>query len=472
MPKIPTFTAQTRMTADVADIKTQYQAPLDGGPVAQLVPAIQKLNDYYVAQQDLTEKIEAKKETFIIKGEADKFLKQEENNFNETNAIQNFSNKWEQLTKQKLNGVSNAGVRNRIKQNLDLEYGDYIYNIKKQSFKALETESVSSYNTTQNNLAAKYITYKDNPIIKAQVKTSMLDNASDFVKSMQLSPIDEINKRNAVEKDLFLIDLDSVIGTANAKENFAKMDEAFGASRFVKDEELTKELFTTYKEKISKIAVKGDPNSDYDRAIQIANEFETLQRASGKKVLTGKLQSDWSDFKQNLLTESISHEELKTKVVQGTEINKYSNDQKDILKSVFYSSIIPDMSGERNITLYKAATEEYDQRFNQFISANPNAPKLEKKLYAQELKNLLIDKYQEADYKNIRAFDLQNNKFNVVRSKQEIADAIAAYNLNPDEKNILKTLAILNAFKDKNGNPDVNGFLKEYQKVIQSRQKE
>lgn len=472
MPRIPTYTAQTRMTADVADVKTQYQAPLTGGPLSALVPAMQKLNDYYVAQQDLTEKIEAKKETFIIKGEADKFLKQEESNFNEQNAIQNFTNKWNQLTKQKLDGISNVGVRDRIKQNLDLEYGDYIYNIKKQSFKALESESTNTYNSEQNTLAAKYQTYKDNPIIKAQVKSQMLNNASDFTKSMQLSPIDEINKRNAVERDLFLLDLDSVIGTANAKDNFAKMDEAFGASRFVKDDELTKVLFTTYKEKISKIAVKGDPNSDYDRAIQIANEFETLQRASGKKVLTGKLQSDWSDFRQNLLSESVAHEELKTKVVQGTEVNKYSNDQKDILKSVFYNSIIPDMSGERNITLYKAATEEYDQRFNQFISANPNAPTLEKKLYAQELKNLLIDKYKETDYKNIKAFDLQNNKFNVVRSKQEIADLIASYNANPNEPNQLKTLAKLNGFKDKNGNPDINGFLKEYQKVIQARQKE
>jgi len=472
MPRIPTYTAQTRMTADVADVKIQYQAPLTGGPLSALVPAMQKLNDYYVAQQDLTEKIEAKKETFIIKGEADKFLKQEESNFNEQNAIQNFTNKWNQLTKQKLDGISNVGVRNRIKQNLDLEYGDYVYNIKKQSFKALESESTNTYNSEQNTLAAKYQTYKDNPIIKAQVKSQMLNNASDFTKSMQLSPIDEINKRNAVERDLFLLDLDSVIGTANAKDNFAKMDEAFGASRFVKDDELTKVLFTTYKEKISKIAVKGDPNSDYDRAIQIANEFETLQRASGKKVLTGKLQSDWSDFRQNLLSESVAHEELKTKVVQGTEVNKYSNDQKDILKSVFYNSIIPDMSGERNITLYKAATEEYDQRFNQFISANPNAPTLEKKLYAQELKNLLIDKYKETDYKNIKAFDLQNNKFNVVRSKQEIADLIASYNANPNEPNQLKTLAKLNGFKDKNGNPDINGFLKEYQKVIQARQKE
>jgi hypothetical protein len=472
MPKIPTFTAQTRMTADVADLKTQYQAPLTGGPISQLVPAMQKLNDYYVAQQDLTEKIEAKKETFIIKGEADKFLKQEENNYNETNAIQNFTNKWEQLTKQKLDGVSNLGVRNRIKQNLDVEYGDYIYNIKKQSFKALETESTNTYNSEQNTLAAKYQTYKDNPIIKAQVKTQMLDNATDFVKSMKLSPVDEINKRNAVERDLFLLDLDSVIGTTNAKDNFAKMDEAFGASRFVKDEELSKALFVTYKEKISKIAVKGDPNSDYDRAIQIANEFETLQRANGKKVLTGKQQSDWSDFKQNLLTESVAHEELKTKVVRGTEVNEYSVAQKDILQKTFYNAIVPDLSGQRNKTLATESGFEYDQRLNQFLSANPSASVLEKKLYAKELSTLLIDKYRDADIAKIKTFDLQNNKFNIVRSKQEIADAIVAYNTNPDEKNILKTLASLNGYKDKNGNPDINGFLKEYQKVIQARQKE
>lgn len=472
MPKIPTFIAETRMTTNVADIKTEYQAPLTGGPVASLVPAIQKLNEYYVAQQDLTEKIEAEKETFIIKGEADKFLKQEENNFNEQNAIQNFTNKWNNLTKQKLDGVSNIGVRNRMKQNLDLEYGDYIYNIKKQSFTALETESINTYNSRQNILAAKYQTYKDNPIIKEQIKSQMLNNASDFAKSMQLSPIDEINKRNAVERDLFLLDLDSVIGTENAKANFVKMDEVFGASKFVKDDELTEVLFTTYKEKISKITIKGDPNSDYDRAIQIANEFETLQRANGKKVLTGKLQSDWSDFKQDLLSESVAHEELKTKIIQGTEVNEYSNAQKDILKSVFYNSFIPDMSGERNITLAKESGFEYDQRFNQFISANPNASKLEKKLYAKELSMLLIDKYRDADIANIKIFDLQKNKFNIVRNKQEIADAIAAYIANPDEKNILKTLASLNGYKDKNGNPDINGFLKEYQKIIQARQKE
>lgn len=471
MPKIPTYTAQTRITSDVADIKTQYQAPLTGGPIAQLVPAIQKLNDYYVAQQDLTEKIEAKKETFIIKGEADKFLKQEENNFNETNAIQNFTNKWNQLTKQKLEGVSNIGVRNRIKQNLDLEYGDYVYNIKKQSFKALETESVNTYNTEQSTLAAKYQS-TTNAIIKAETKAKALNLASDFTKSMQLSPVDEINKRNAVMRDYFLIDLDPVIGTANAKENFTKMDEAFGAEKFIKDDELSKALFTTYKEKISKIAVKGDPNSDYDRAIQIANEFETLQRASGKKVLTGKLQSDWSDFKQNLLSESVAHEELKTKVVQGTEVNEYSVAQKDILQKTFYNAIVPDLSGQRNKTLATESGFEYDQRFNQYLAANPSASKLEKKLYAKELSTLLIDKYRDADIAKITTFDLQNNKFNIVRNKQEIADAIVSYNANPNEKNILKTLASLNGFKDKNGNPDINRFLKEYQKVIQARQKE
>jgi hypothetical protein len=472
MPKIPTYTAQTRVTSDVADLKTQYQAPLTGGPIAQFAPVLEKLNNYYVAQQDLTEKIEAKKETFIIKGEADKFLKQEENNFNETNAIQNFTNKWNQLTKQKLNGISNIGVRERIQQNLDLEYGDYVYNIKKQSFKALETESTNTYNTEQTTLGAKYQTYKDNPIIKAQVKAQMLENASDFVKSMQLSPIDEINKRNAVERDLFLIDLDSVIGTTNAKENFTKMDETFGASRFIKDDELSKALFVTYKEKISKTAVKGDPNSDYDKAIQMANEFETLQRANGKKVLTGKLQSDWSDFKQNLLTESVAHEELKTKVVQGTEVNEYSVAQKDILQKTFYNAIIPDLSGQRNITLAKESGFEYDQRFNQFLAANPNASKLEKKLYAKELSQLLIDKYRDADISNITTFDLQKNKFNIVREKQQIADAIAAYNADPTQPNQLKTLAKLNGFKDANGNPDINGFLKEYQKIIQARQKE
>ena len=44
-------------------------------------------------------------------------------------------------------------------------------------------------------------------------------------------------------RDYFLIDLDPVIGTANAKENFAKMDEAFGASKFVKDDDFLRYIF-------------------------------------------------------------------------------------------------------------------------------------------------------------------------------------------------------------------------------------
>ncbi len=93
---------------------------------------------------------------------------------------------------------------------------------------------------------------------------------------MQLSPIDEINKRNAVERDLFLLDLDSVIGTTNAKENFAKMDEAFGATRFVKDDELSKALFVTYKQiqglEDHKPVYKGEVDweaelSDYQREV-------------------------------------------------------------------------------------------------------------------------------------------------------------------------------------------------------------
>ena len=67
---------------------------------------------------------------------------------------------------------------------------------------------------------------------------------------------------------------------------------------------------------------------------------------------------------------------------------------------------------------------------------------------------------------------MQKNKFNIVREKQQIADLIAAYHADTTQPNQLKTLAKLNGFKDKNGNPDINGFLKEYQKVIQARQKE
>jgi len=480
MPKIPTFIAETRMTTNVADIKTEYQAPLTGGPVASLVPAIQKLNEYYVAQQDLTEKIEAEKETFIIKGEADKFLKQEENNFNEQNAIQNFTNKWNNLTKQKLDGVSNIGVRNRMKQNLDLEYGDYIYNIKKQSFTALETESINTYNSRQNILAAKYQTYKDNPIIKEQIKSQMLNNASDFAKSMQLSPINEINKKNAIERDLLFLDFGQLVGLENGAELIKNLDDSLKNQTLLSDEDFGKGIFNVYNQKIFNLTVKGNPDSDYDRALELVKQLETFERSNGYKVNSGDLSIKINSLKEDLIDEQIQHEDLLLKVGNNKLFFEYSN---DLVKGLTTSITDKGLGLPAEFSDEIAAAEiesEYKQRIKNYLFTNADASLAEKKQFAKELTYTLKNIYDDKNIIKNQNRILDENKFNIEEEHQKIINDIKLLiegNLDPDLLDQYKFRAIQQGFfkiiKDKDGKEkkegDVISFINEYLPILESQ---
>ena len=81
-----------------------------------------------------------------------------------------------------------------------------------------------------------------------------------------------------------------------------------------------------------------------------------------------------------------------------------------------------------------------------------------------------MDKYAEVSIEQITAFNLQENKFNVTREAASIVDARQRLASNPEDKNILKTLARLNGYVDENGKPQVNRFMNEYRKILEKRQ--
>ena len=80
-----------------------------------------------------------------------------------------------------------------------------------------------------------------------------------------------------------------------------------------------------------------------------------------------------------------------------------------------------------------------------------------------------MDKYAEVSIEQITAFNLQENKFNVTREADSIIKARQMYVKNPEEKNILKTLARLNGYVDEKGNPQVNKFYNDYIKILNQR---
>ncbi len=90
--------------------------------------------------------------------------------------------------------------------------------------------------------------------------------------------------------------------------------------------------------------------------------------------------------------------------------------------------------------------------------------------YARDLRLNLIDKYQETSIETITAFNLEENKFNVIREAKDIKRSYDEYLDNPEAKNILKTLAKLNGYIDESGKPDVEMFLNDYTKILKQRQ--
>jgi hypothetical protein len=142
MVKIPTFESRTRITAEPASVTTGIQVSPTATPAAALSKVAKVAEDYYIKKRDTAEKVESAKKVFEIKGELDKYLESEKENINDEDAINNFKSKYNDYVNQQLSQVKNRRVKKRIEQNLDLELSEYVYNIKKNSYKALESESL------------------------------------------------------------------------------------------------------------------------------------------------------------------------------------------------------------------------------------------------------------------------------------------------------------------------------------------
>ena len=61
MPKIPTFTAQGRPTAETTGVRSNISISPTSTVAARLLPAANQLSNYAIKKRDNTEKLEANK---------------------------------------------------------------------------------------------------------------------------------------------------------------------------------------------------------------------------------------------------------------------------------------------------------------------------------------------------------------------------------------------------------------------------
>lgn len=474
MPKIPTFTAQGRPTTEAPGVTTGIQVSPTTGVAAALLPSLNQLTDYSIKKRDVAEKIQANKKVFEIKGELDKYLQAEKENIDDEDAINNFKGKYNDYVKQQLSLIDNNRVKNRIQQNLDLEYSEYVYNIKKNSYAALEKNAIEDINNNITSYTSKYAT-TDDVKLKLKYKTEAENKIKQFALDFDL-PQNVLDKKlKALDKDFLLADFQQFAGSINGADAIKLADNTYGGEKTLNNEDFGKGVYNSYSEKISELTVKGDPNSDYDRALELIDELKEFKRDNGYEVKTGNVSVQIDNLEQKVLTEQIQHENLIDKQNENKIFSNYSTDlQRALTKSITDKGLgIP---AEFKDELAAAEIEtEYRETIQSYLIANPEDTLEEKKEFARSLTYSLKNVYENRKIQNLINNKLEKNIFDIQFEYQKTINDMALLNENKLDAEVLKqykTLAKINGFTvEINGKKqgDVKAFMSEYLPILKSQ---
>jgi sulfur relay (sulfurtransferase) DsrC/TusE family protein len=471
MPKIPTFTAKGSITSEPSAVVSDIQLSPRSTMASALIPAADQIQAYSIKKRDNEEKLEAKKTLLNLKAESDKIVESQKDNPNEQESIDVWKTNFQNLSKNKIANIQNKRIKKLVEDSLSLEESESIYHLKINSFKAYEKESIQVYNDKINMDVAKY-KGTDNAILKVKYKEELYRDATDFNNEHELGSSDLENRLKTIDASLLFVDSDYTIGLGfnNTADEIAKLDSGINGASFINDEIFSNNIYASYNQKINDLTVKGDPNADYDEAERLLSQLKSFERYTGSKVVSGDREVKFANLEQKILVEKIGHEDLLRKIKMGNDFEEYNKNQKSILGSEFFNALDARFNKSANKEKSEEAIFEYDQRMDLFLSSNPDANTFEMQQYSRDLRLNLIDKYQETSIETITAFNLEENKFNVIREARDVNRSYEEYKTNPAAKNILKTLAKLNGYLNADGSPDVNMFMNDYTKILKQRQ--
>jgi len=463
MPKIPTFEARGRPTADAPGVTTGIQISPTATPAAGLLPSLNALTDYSIKKRDIAEKVQANKKVFEIKGELDKYLKAEEQNIDDENAINNFKTKYNDYIKQELSLVTNNRVKKRIQQNLDLEYSEYVYNIKKNSYTALEKNALEDVNNNITSYTSKYSTTQDVQL-KSKYRTEAQNKIKQFADDFDL-PKNVLDKKlEALDRDFLLADMQQFAGNINGVDAIKFADNAYGGEKVLNNDDFGKGVFNGYKQKISELTVKGDPNSDYDRAIELIDELKEFKRDNGYEIKIGDISVQIDNLEQKILNEQISHDKIIKNQGENKLFYSYANDLKNNL-----SKSIADPFGQPELVDRLAATEieqQFDKRIKEYVLANPDATLAEKRAYARSTTYVLQNKYEENKILKTSVFNLQLSDTDIVSQYNNTVNdmkKLAEGTLDQDTIESYESLARVNGYQD------IQSFINDWLPILKSQ---
>jgi len=244
MPKIPTYTATARPTAEVGTVRTGFQVSPTATAAAALLPAAKATDDYFLKQRDNNEKLEARKKFYEMKAESDRITKRLENNPDEFQAVNIYNNEFGTYRQSQLSGIKNKRVKQKLQTLLDIDHAETVYKIKSKSFKAFELQDLSSYNTDQTTFANAY-TLETNPDEKQKHKQKRIDRAIEFEKTHVKGKTWLQSEFKKIETDSVILDVDKAIAQQNYGEALRIIKQADKSK--VDSEQLQKKIIQIQK---------------------------------------------------------------------------------------------------------------------------------------------------------------------------------------------------------------------------------
>ena len=243
MPKIPTFEARGRITAQAAGVRTGIQVSPFQTPAGELSKVAKVAEDYYIKQRDNTEKLEAKKKFYEMKSESDKIIESQKNNADEFQSVEVYNQEFGEYRKQQLSQIKNKRVKKRLETLLDIDQAENVYTIKKNSFKAFEKNSNEIYNQEQNSLGVKR-TLETDPNKRKQIQDQQIESAREYenIHGMGDAWLNEETKKIIGDNELFDVE------KAVARKDYGTAINLLKQSTSIDQDDVEKQIIKIEKE--------------------------------------------------------------------------------------------------------------------------------------------------------------------------------------------------------------------------------
>jgi len=213
MPKIPTFTARGRPTAEAAGVVSNIKIGLNQTVGAALSPLGEAAEDYYIKQRNLEEKTEANKKFFEVQNKIEESQEKVKYDFNQGNAINTFDTDFNNAKNQAISTTSNKRVKKLLESKLNIEYPEYLLTVKRNSRDAAEKENIATHNSLQTILMGKYIFA--NKEEKKNIENKLVNNEIDFSDTWETGKTALDKSVNVIKSDLLISDVENNITNKN-----------------------------------------------------------------------------------------------------------------------------------------------------------------------------------------------------------------------------------------------------------------